>query len=163
MGKDKTVAAAPVATAVKDSEDSVMDEIKSKNIMPTDLAKEVQDDIAKEEKDKKKSQLKRAIQHATYKNFAARLSLRKRRNEAKITKDSLEKTAVLLSRLTGVTRDGKAVDSKDLITFEQYKDFYHKMKADTKKAMDEVDKTFRDEVNELDNTDCASYGNDYWL
>ena len=163
MGKDKTVAAAPVATAVKDSEDSVMDEIKSKNIMPTDLAKEVQDDIAKEEKDKKKSQLKRAIQHATYKNFSARLNLRKRRNEAKITKDSLEKTAVLLSRLTGVTRDGKVVDSKDLITFEQYKDFYHKMKADTKKAMDEVDKTFRDEVNELDNTDCASYGNDYWL
>lgn len=163
MGKDKTVAAAPVATAVKDSEDSVMDEIKSKNIMPTDLAKEVQDDIAKEEKDKKKSQLKRAIQHATYKNFFERLNLRKRRNEAKITKDSLEKTAVLLSRLTGVTRDGKAVDSKDLITFEQYKDFYHKMKADTKKAMDEVDKTFREEVNELDNTDCASYGNDYWL
>ena len=65
MGKDKTVAAAPVATAVKDSEDSVMDEIKGKNIMPTNLAKEVQDDIAKEEKDKKKSQLKRAIQHAT--------------------------------------------------------------------------------------------------
>ena len=163
MGKDKTVAAAPVATVVKDSEDSVMDEIKSKNIMPTDLAKEVQDDIAKEEKDKKKSQLKRAIQHATYKNFAARLSLRKRRNEAKVTKDSLEKTAVLLSRLTGVTRDGKVVDSKDLITFEQYKAFYYKMKVDTKKAMDEVDKTFRDEVTELDNTDCASYGNDYWL
>ena len=163
MGKDKTVAAAPVAAVVKDSEDSVMDEIKSKNIMPTNLAKEVQDDIAKEEKDKKKSQLKRAIQHATYKNFSARLNLRKRRNEAKVTKDSLEKTAVLLSRLTGVTRDGKAVDSKDLITFEQYKDQYHKLKADTKKAMDEVEKTYRDEVTELDNTDCASYGNDYWL
>ena len=51
MGKDKTVAAAPVATAVKDSEDSVMDEIKGKNIMPTNLAKEVQDDIAKEEEE----------------------------------------------------------------------------------------------------------------
>ena len=107
--------------------------------------------------------MKRAIQHATYKNFSARLNLRKRRNEAKVTKDSLEKTAVLLSRLTGVTRDGKAVDSKDLITFEQYKDQYHKLKADTKKAMDEVEKTYRDEVTELDNTDCASYGNDYWL
>ena len=43
MAKDKTVAA-PVA-ATKDSEDKVMDEIRSKNIMPTDLAKEVQADI----------------------------------------------------------------------------------------------------------------------
>ena len=163
MGKDKTVAAAPVATTEKDSEDKVMDEIRSKNIMPTDLAKEVQDEIDADDKSKKKSQMKAAIQNATYYNFAARLNLRKRRKEAAVTKDELEQTAVLLSKLTGVTWDGKEVKIEDRITMEQYKVLRRTMKDDIRKKMGDLESTYAKEVNELDNTDCARYSHDWCL
>ena len=161
MAKDKTVAA-PVA-ATKDSEDKVMDEIRSKNIMPTDLAKEVQADINAEEKANKKSKMKAIIQNATYYNFAARLALRKRRQEAIVTKDELEQTAVLLAKLTGVTRDGKEIKTEDRITPEQYKDLRRSMKDDIAKKMREVESKYAKEVNELDNTDCANYRRDWCL
>ena len=161
MAKDKTVAA-PVA-ATKDSEDKVMDEIRSKNIMPTDLAKEVQADIDAEEKENKKSKMKAIIQNATYHNFSARLALRKRRQEAIVTKDELEQTAVLLAKLTGVTRDGKEVKVEDRITPEQYKDLRKAMKDDIAKKLREVEIKYAKEINELDSTDCANYRRDWCL
>ena len=161
MAKDKTAAVAQPAT--KDSVDSVMDEIRSKNIMPTDLAKEVADDLAKEDKDKKKNDMKRAIQHASYKKYFNLLNLRKRRKEAVLTKETLTKTDELLAKLTGITEDKKTVDAKDRITYTQYKELYFKLKEETNKAMAEIDRNYQKEVNELDNTDCAMYGNDWRL
>ena len=160
MAKETKVATSAVA---KDSEDKVMDEIRSKNIMPTDLAKEVQAEIDADYKTKKKSQLKAAIQNATYYNFSARLKLRKRRHEAAVTKDELEQTAVLLSRLAGVTRDGKEVKAEDRITMEQYKTLRRAMKDDISKKLNEVDRNYAKEVDELDNTDCARYRSDWSL
>ena len=160
MAKETKVATPAVA---KDSEDKVMDEIRSKNIMPTDLAKEVQAEIDADDKTKKKSQLKAAIQNATYYNFSARLKLRKRRHEAAVTKDELEQTAVLLSRLAGVTRDGKEVKAEDRITMEQYKNLRRAMKDDIAKKLNEVDRNYAKEVDELDNTDCARYRSDWSL
>ena len=160
MAKETKVATPAVA---KDSEDKVMDEIRSKNIMPTDLAKEVQADIDAEEKENKKSKMKAIIQNATYYNFAARLNLRKRRQEAIVTKDELEQTAVLLSKLTGVTRDGKEVKVEDRITPEQYKDLRRAMKDDIAKKLRDVEIKYAKEINELDNTDCANYRRDWCL
>ena len=160
MAKETKVATPAVA---KDSEDKVMDEIRSKNIMPTDLAKEVQADIDAEEKENKKSKMKAIIQNATYHNFSARLALRKRRQEAIVTKDELEQTAVLLAKLTGVTRDGKEVKAEDRITPEQYKDLRRTMKEDITKKLREVEIKYAKEVNELDNTDCANYRRDWCL
>ena len=161
MAKDKTTAVAQPAT--KDSVDSVMDEIRSKNIMPTDLAKEVADDIAKADKDKKKNEMKRAIQHASYKKYLTLLNLRKRRKESVLTKETLVKTDELLSKLTGVTNDGNTVEAKDRITYTQYKELYYKLKNETSKAMDEIEINYQKEVNELDHTDCAQYGSDWQL
>ena len=160
MAKETKVATPAVA---KDSEDKVMDEIHSKNIMPTDLAKEVQAEIDADEKSKKKSQMKAAIQNAAYYNFSARLKLRKRRHEAAVTKDELEQTAALLSKLTGVTRDGKEVKVEDRITMEQYKNLRRAMKDDISKKFNEVERNYAKEVDELDNTDCARYRSDWSL
>ena len=160
MAKETKVATITVA---KESEDKVMDEIHSKNIMPTDLAKEVQAEIDADEKSKRKSQMKAAIQNAAYYNFSARLALRKRRQEAIVTKDELEQTAVLLAKLTGVTRDGKEIKVEDRITPEQYKDLRRSMKDDISKKMREVESKYAKEVNELDNTDCANYRRDWCL
>ena len=161
MAKDKTVAVAQ--PAAKDSVDTVMDEIRSKNIMPTDLAKEVKDDLAKEDKDKKKDDLKRALQHASYKKYFTLLNLRKRRKESNLTKETLVKTDELLAKLSGVTEDGKTVEIKDRITYTQYKELYRKLKDETSKAMDEIDRNYQNEVNELGHTDCARYGADWML
>lgn len=161
MAKDKTVA---VATATKEvNEENVMDAIRSKNIAPTDLAKEIEDDIAKENKEKAKSKLKSAIMNAQYETYKSLLYLKKRRREAKITKESLEAKALLLARLTGKTRDGKDVDAKERITPVEYKDLSDKQRNEDQNKMSESEEISNKELRELNDTDCGQYRNSwYW-
>lgn len=83
------------------NEENVLDSIKNGNKMPDGLSKEVMDEIAKEEKEKKASTLKRCILKAGYCNKKELLQLRSRRREEKATKEALTRSKEALDKLCG--------------------------------------------------------------
>lgn len=132
------------------NEVNVLDSIKNGNKMPEGLAKEVMQKIADEEKEKKSSELKSAILKAGYWNKKELLQLRSRRREEKITKDALTRSKEVLDKLCG----GE-------ITPTEYEKLLKESNIDKNKAVQESNKTYREELRELQNSLNGSYVYDW--
>ena len=128
------------------NEENVLNSIKNGNKMPEGLAKEVMDNIAKEEKDKKASVLKRTILKASYWNKKELLQLRARRREEHITKDALGTSKTALDKLCG----GE-------ITPIEYEEMLKKSNDDKRKAINDSNETYRKELRELQNSLAGDY------
>jgi hypothetical protein len=130
------------------NEENVLDSIKNGNKMPDGLSKEVMDEIAKEEKEKKASTLKRAILKASYWNKKELLQLRSRRREEKITKEALTRSKEALDKLCG----GEITP----VEYETLLKESNKKKAD---AVSDSNNTYRSELRELQ---ASLEGNYVW-
>lgn len=119
-------------------ENNVLDSIKNGNKMPEGIAEEVKKEIAEEEKKKKKSILKEKIMKAGYWNKKELLQLRQRRREEKATKEALTRSKQYLDDLAG----GK-------ITPTEYEDLLKKSQEDKRKAINESNEVYRNELREL--------------
>ncbi len=128
------------------NEDNVLDSIKNGNKMPEGLAKEVMDNIAKEERDKKSSELKQTILKASYWNKKELLQLRSRRREEKITKEALSRSKEALDKLCG----GE-------ITPTEYNKLLDESNQTKRKAVADSNNVFKEELAELKNSLAGNY------
>lgn len=128
------------------NEDNVLDSIKNGNKMPEGLAKEVMDNIAKEERDKKSSELKQTILKASYWNKKELLQLRSRRREEKITKEALSRSKEALDKLCG----GE-------ITPTEYNKLLDESNATKRKAVADSNNVLKEELAELKNSLAGNY------
>lgn len=128
------------------NEDNVLDSIKNGNKMPEGLAKEVMDNIAKEERDKKSSELKQTILKASYWNKKELLQLRSRRREEKITKEALSRSKEALDKLCG----GE-------ITPTEYDKLLDESNQAKRKAVADSNNVFKEELAELKNSLAGNY------
>ena len=128
------------------NEDNVLDSIKNGNKMPEGLAKEVMDNIAKEERDKKSSELKQTILKASYWNKKELLQLRSRRREEKITKEALSRSKEALDKLCG----GE-------ITPTEYNKLLDESNATKRKAVADSNSVLKEELTELKNSLAGNY------
>lgn len=142
MGKEKTADKNVI------NEENVLDSIKSGNKMPDGLSKEVMDEIAKEEKEKKASVLKSAILKASYWNKKELLQLRSRRREEKVTKEALTRSKEALDKLCG----GE-------ITPIEYETLLKESKKKKVEAINDSNATYRSELRELQ---ASLEGNYVW-
>lgn len=128
------------------NEDNVLDSIKNGNKMPEGLAKEVMDNIAKEERDKKSSELKQTILKASYWNKKELLQLRSRRREGNITKEALSRSKEALDKLCG----GE-------ITPTEYNKLLDESNQTKRKAVADSNNVFKEELAELKNSLAGNY------
>lgn len=128
------------------NEDNVLDSIKNGNKMPEGLAKEVMDNIAKEERDKKSSELKQTILKASYWNKKELLQLRSRRREGNITKEALSRSKEALDKLCG----GE-------ITPTEYNKLLDESNQAKRKAVADSNNVFKEELAELKNSLAGNY------
>ena len=128
------------------NEDNVLDSIKNGNKMPEGLAKEVMDNIAKEERDKKSSELKQTILKASYWNKKELLQLRSRRREEKITKEALSRSKEALDKLCG----GE-------ITPTEYNKLLNESNQTKRKAVADSNSVLKEELAELKNSLAGNY------
>ena len=128
------------------NEDNVLDSIKNGNKMPEGLAKEVMDNIAKEERDKKSSELKQTILKASYWNKKELLQLRSRRREEKITKEALSRSKEALDKLCG----GE-------ITPTEYNKLLDESNQTKRKAVADSNNVLKEELAELKNSLAGNY------
>lgn len=128
------------------NEDNVLDSIKNGNKMPEGLAKEVMDNIAKEERDKKSSELKQTILKASYWNKKELLQLRSRRREGNITKEALFRSKEALDKLCG----GE-------ITPTEYNKLLDESNQVKRKAVADSNNVFKEELAELKNSLAGNY------
>ena len=128
------------------NEDNVLDSIKNGNKMPEGLTKEVMDNIAKEERDKKSSELKQTILKASYWNKKELLQLRSRRREEKITKEALSRSKEALDKLCG----GE-------ITPTEYNKLLDESNATKRKAVADSNSVLKEELAELKNSLAGNY------
>ena len=119
-------------------ENNVLESLKEKNKMPENLAKEVREEIEKDEKEQKMRTLKRAILSAEYRNKKKLIALRSRRREEKITKEGLTKSKENLDALCA----GK-------ITPVEYDQACKEWYKEEKKRIEDSEKEFRTEMDEL--------------
>lgn len=133
-------------TSIVINEDNVLDSIKNGNKMPEGLAKEVMDNIAKEERDKKSSELKQTILKASYWNKKELLQLRSRRREEKITKEALSRSKEALDKLCG----GE-------ITPTEYNKLLDESNQTKRKAVADSNNVFKEELAELKNSLAGNY------
>lgn len=133
-------------TSIVVNEDNVLDSIKNGNKMPEGLAKEVMDNIAKEERDKKSSELKQTILKASYWNKKELLQLRSRRREEKITKEALSRSKEALDKLCG----GE-------ITPTEYNKLLDESNQTKRKAVADSNNVFKEELAELKNSLAGNY------
>lgn len=133
-------------TGIVINEDNVLDSIKNGNKMPEGLAKEVMDNIAKEERDKKSSELKQTILKASYWNKKELLQLRSRRREEKITKEALSRSKEALDKLCG----GE-------ITPTEYNKLLDESNQAKRKAVADSNNVFKEELAELKNSLAGNY------
>lgn len=120
--------------AVETQETDIATEIKNNNKMSDNILKEAEDRIKKEQDEKKIYELKNCICEADYINKRELLELRKRRAEAKATKEALTATKVALDDL----KSGKTTPKE-----------YEKAIAAAKKVRNEAFETARKERDEL--------------
>ena len=153
MAKEKN--AAPAAEATQESVD-----IRSLNVIKTNVAEEAFEQIEKNRDEKQKRDLMDAICVSTYNNLRTRAELRARRREDDITKEKLEATKKLFERVIGmeteITKDGKlkpikgkTIDEKERLTLSQYKTEKSKLEEDFRKKTNESDKKLDEEMREL--------------
>lgn len=128
------------------NEDNVLDSIKNGNKMPEGLTKEVMDNIAKEERDKKSSELKQTILKASYWNKKELLQLRSRRREEKITKEALSRSKEALDKLCG----GE-------ITPTEYNKLLDESNQTKRKAVADSNNVLKEELAELKNSLAGNY------
>ena len=128
------------------NEDNILDSIKNGNKMPEGLAKEVMDNIAKEERDKKSSELKQTILKASYWNKKELLQLRSRRREENITKEALSRSKEALDKLCG----GE-------ITPTEYNKLLDESNTTKRKAVVDSNNVFKEELAELKNSLAGNY------
>lgn len=122
-------------------ETNVLDTIKNGNKMPEGLADEVKNEIAEEEKRKKKSILKEKIMKAGYWNKKELLQLRQRRREEKATKEALTRSKEQLDKL-----------ASGEITPTEYEELLKKSQQEKDKAIRESNEEYRKELRELQNS-----------
>lgn len=137
---------APVAT--QNTETDVMTEIRNKNIGEAELAKTAYKRLQDEQNERLLEEKKRKIAQADYINKRARLMLRARRREEDVTKAYLTETKELLDQLTGYTdKDGKEVPPT--LTPNEYEDKRRECVKKKDKGINDSERQFREELNEL--------------
>lgn len=141
MAKENKNAAQTAEQKAEVNESNVMETIRTGNLMPENLAKEVQEEISKEETEEKKSELKSCILDARYENFRALIIVRKARHEEKHLKTYLTKTKELLDELC----TGKK-------TVAEYQKALREARDEKEKGFNECSKEFEENMKELRNS-----------
>ena len=128
MAKNEKNAAKPAAKATEVTVENIEEQITSSNKMEDSSVAQAEADLQKEKDDKKKGEMKEALVMAEFINKRELLQLKRRREEEKVTKETLNATKENLDKL----KSGE-------ITPKQYV-----------AAMLEVSKKRRDEFNKID-------------
>lgn len=177
MAKQKTEKKeqqAPVVASHSVSSENAMDFIRKSNLVSILDTKQVKEQIAKEEDERKQSILKRTILKASYRRLFALLQIRARRRESDITLEKLKKAEVLEDQVAGFIlsedkikkhggkdgkltigdstyelKEGEEVWVPAQITVDEYQDKERELTSDTRKKMNESDNTLTKELNEL--------------
>ena len=132
------------------NEDNVMDEIRNGNSLGEEHVKAAMASIKDDENEDKKNKAITAICIAKYNNLKALLNLRARRREEQATKNYLTKTKDVLDQvLTGK------------ITPNEYKKKRNELQEENRKAVNESNKQYREEIEELRDSFLGKYEY-YW-
>ena len=128
----------PASTAIVVTEDNVMEQIKSGNILAEANVKAAIEEIQKQKDEKQKKEAMDMICRAKYLNNKALLELRARRREEKNNKEYLTETKNILDEVLG----GK-------ITPIEYKKKCEDLREEFRKKNRESDKQLSEEMQEL--------------
>lgn len=154
--------------------ENAMDFIRKSNLMSALDAKEVKEQIAKEDDERKREELKRIVLKAGYRRLFALLQLRARRREDDITKEKLQRAELLEDAVVGFVlteekikrhggKDGKLTVGEETfelkkgeevwvpasITPSEYRDKERELNSDIRKKMCESDEQLSKEITEL--------------
>lgn len=184
--EEKKESQAPVVAGHNVSADNAMDFIHKSNLVSILDTKQVREQIAKEEDERKQDILKRTILKASYRRLYALLQIRARRRESDITLDKLKKAEILEDQVAGFIltedkikkhggKDGKLTigettyelkEGEEIwvpaqITVNEYQDKERELTSDTRKKMNESDTQLSKEIGEL-RTKYPSYYSYEW-
>lgn len=137
MAKNEEKKAAKTAEL---SVDNVMDEIRSGNLIDTEIAKIGDEKDNEAERERKVQEYRKIKNKAKYQNRKALLMLRARRREEKVTKQYLDDTKTLLDDFVG--------SKLTVIEYEKKRKDIRKKRND---AMNESNDQYRTEIEELRN------------
>lgn len=139
MAKEKETKKVAEKTAeVTVNEDNVMDQVRNGNLMKQSNVEEALKMIEKEKDEKQQREARNMIMNSQYTNLRELIELRARRREARISKESLEKSKAALDEVLA----GKKTPT-------EYRADKQKFIEEKKKAMRESDETLSKEIREL--------------
>lgn len=151
MAKDKKPAAsAAEKKVVETTVENIVDQIKNENKFGETILAEAEEQIKKEQDEKKVRMLKDRICKADYVNKRELLELRKRRAEEKVTKTALADTKEALDEL----KEGK-------ITPTEYDKKLEEIDKKKYTSFNEIDKEHNTNVQELRNGYTGYYSYDW--
>lgn len=128
----------PAVANNENDNDNIVDEIKKGGQFTSDIAKEAIEKIEKNRKDEKVYAMQRMILEQEYTNKRARLELRQRRAEEKVTKKFLTDTKTLLEEV-----------QNEKYTQTEYSKKKKELYEEKQKAFREISKEYDDLYREL--------------
>lgn len=128
------------------NEENVMDQVRGGNLLKQENVKAALESIEKEKDEKQQREARRMIMNSQYTNLRELIELRARRREAKITKESLDKSKAALDEVLA----GKKTPT-------EYREDKRKFVSEKNKAICESNETLQKELREL----RASYAGEF--
>lgn len=132
------------------NEDSVMEVIRNGNLMKEKNVEAALKKIEEEKDEKQQREAKRMIMNSQYTNLRELIELRARRREARITKESLEKSKAALDEVLA----GKKTPT-------EYREAKRKFVEEKNKAIGESNETLNKELRELRNSYAGEFSWDW--
>lgn len=150
MAKNEKNAAKPAAKATEVTVENIEEQITSSNKMEDSIVAQAEADLQKEKDDKKKCEMKEALVMAEFINKREVLQLKRRRDEEKVTKDTLNATKENLDKLKSGELTPKQYDAAMLEVSKKRRDEFNK-----------IDDKYRNLIVELKNNFPSYYSVDW--
>lgn len=132
------------------NEENVMDQVRGGNLLKESNVKAALESIEKEKDEKQQREARRMIMNSQYTNLRELIELRARRREAKITKESLEKSKAALDEVLA----GKKTPT-------EYREDKRKFIAEKNKAINDSNETLNKELRELRSSYAGEFSWDW--
>lgn len=142
--------AAKAATKAEVTVENIEEQIKSDNKMEDSIVAQAEADLQKEKDDKKKNEMKEALVMAEFINKREVLQLKRRRDEEKVTKETLNATKENLDKLKAGELTPRQYDAALMEVSKKRRDEFNK-----------IDEKYRNLIVELKNNFPNYYSVDW--
>lgn len=150
MAKNEKNAAKPAAKATEVTVENIEEQIYSDNKMEDSIVAQAEADLQKEKDDNKKNEMKEALVMAEFINKREVLQLKKRREEEKVTKETLNATKENLDKLKAGELTPRQYDAAMLEVSKKRRDEFNN-----------IDEKYRNLIVELKNNFPSYYSVDW--